>query len=102
MTSGLRTGMFSTYGIYLAQSDDPIGRNSHVKSSSRELYYTGDDGSPLYMDLQPTPGGNISVGVYSDDLCSTPSSYTFGDYIVSTRRSRGGNGRKYERGSNSQ
>lgn len=35
------------------------------------------------MDLQPTGEGNLTVGIYTDDTCSTASSYyTFGDYIM--------------------
>ena len=51
-------------------------------SYCRQLYYTAYDGSTLYMDLKPQAEGNISVGIYSDDLCATPSGYTFGDYIM--------------------
>ena len=52
-------------------------------SYCRQLYYSSYyGGTTLYMDLRPQPEGNITVGIYTDNTCSVPSSYTFGDYIM--------------------
>jgi len=38
-----------------------------------------DDGSYLYYDTKPLPGGDITYGVYTDANCLTESSYTWAD-----------------------
>ncbi|CAB9531194.1 expressed unknown protein (Partial), partial [Seminavis robusta] len=47
----------------------------------RQLYYSGYNGETLYMDLRPQAEGDITIGIFEDELCVTNSSYTFADYI---------------------
>ena len=49
----------------------------------RRLYYPSQkDGSILYMDVRPESEGNLTVGVYRDNRCVVPSTYSFEDYIL--------------------
>jgi len=77
--------LFKHQGSCLWAEDDyetMEGYRTWWPSYCRQLYYTDYDGNTLYMDLRPQSEGNIGVGIYSDDLCVTPSSYTFSDYIL--------------------
>jgi len=50
----------------------------------RLYYFYDDDGNSLYVDIQPMPEGNVTMGIYTDDLCSQVStSITWFDYLTS-------------------
>jgi hypothetical protein len=43
-----------------------------------------DDGTCLYIDLKPTPGGNMTLGLYTDYICKTEyiGGYTLVDSVA--------------------
>jgi len=77
--------LFKHQGYCLWSDDDyetMQNRREYWPYYCRKLYYSGEDGSTLYMDVRPQSEGNIDVGIYLDEQCVTPSSYTFSDYIM--------------------
>lgn len=46
------------------------------------LYYPDSDGNKLYSGLRPLAEGNITIGVYLNDQCTTDSGHTWADYIM--------------------
>jgi hypothetical protein len=77
--------LFKHQGSCLWSEDDyefMEGYRERFPTYCRKLYYSGANGETLYMDLRPQGEGNISIGIFEDELCVTPSSYTFSDYII--------------------
>jgi hypothetical protein len=55
----------------------------YIPSYCQKLYFPDDDGNTVYLDLEPLPGGDMTLGVYTDERCTKKSrKTTIQDYIT--------------------
>ena len=53
----------------------------YIPNTCTKLYFPDDYGNTLYMNTRPVAKGDITIGVYTDDLCTNPSKLTLQEYI---------------------
>jgi hypothetical protein len=68
--------LFKHEGVCLWNDDDTYDFMSETRESMWpqgcvQTGYNDDDGNYLYIDLKPTPNGNMTLGLYTDWICSS-------------------------------
>lgn len=60
-----------------------------LPNSCKQLHLPDHNGNYLYMNIRPIAQGDITLGVYKDEFCTTPSKLSLQDYIEMFYNSEG-------------